>query len=72
MYLNIDDIIPTLPLDFDNYMQCEEEVITPALLEAGYAVTGSWYTSEGDSFGPLSRAVEATNPDGEPVIVVYC
>ena len=38
------------------YRRWEEEVARPALEAAGWKV-GPFYTSEGDSFGPLIRSV---------------
>jgi hypothetical protein len=56
-YLWLDKILPTLDVDYEHYATCEREVITPALIEAGYAVLGGWRTGDGDSFGPLTRCV---------------
>lgn len=39
-YLWLDKILPTLDVDYEHYATCEREVITPALIEAGYAVLG--------------------------------
>lgn len=51
------------------YDRMETEIYTPALEKLGYTV-GKWYTSEGDSFGPLSRSVAVTK-DGQSFTVWY-
>lgn len=57
-YLYVDELFPDLVIDFDNYYECEQKVLSPALREAGYELRGQWYTGDGDSFGPLSRCIE--------------
>ncbi|WP_165968579.1 hypothetical protein [Saccharopolyspora elongata] len=68
--MNIYDILPDISIDYSNWRQSERDVITPALVAAGYKV-GEWYTADGDSFGPLCRAVSATSPDGKSITVFY-
>lgn len=51
---------PALTQLYDDW---EDKVATPFLKSKGYTV-GRWYTSEGDSFGPLTRAVRVVK-DGQ-------
>lgn len=51
------------------YSNWEREVATPALEALGYQV-GRWWNEDGDSFGPLVRAVELTK-DGVAEIYTY-
>ena len=73
-YVYVYDILPDIEVEYDHdkFHKCEREVISPALRELGYEIGDKpyWYTSEGDSFGPLSRAIRASK-DGKPVIVWY-
>jgi len=69
-YIDVYAIVPGITIDYGNWWLSERDVITPALTSAGYQVD-SWYTAEGDSFGPLCRAARATDPDGTSVIVSY-
>lgn len=57
-YLWLDDILPDVVVDFDNYVRCEREVLTPALQAAGFITFDRWYTGDGDSFGPLTRCID--------------
>jgi hypothetical protein len=68
--IDVYDIVPGISIDYKQWAQSERDVITPALVSAGYSV-GNWFTAEGDSFGPLCRAARATSPDGELVTVFY-
>lgn len=70
-YVYVDDIAPDLDIDFEHYTKSERDVITPALLDAGYYPTGDWYDGERDSWGPLSRCIDAETKDGKTVTVVY-
>ena len=66
------DLLPDVKYDFENYRQCEWEVIGPALKEKGYQLLGCWYSPEYDSFGPLSRAVDVMNRNtGKRFTVFY-
>lgn len=47
----------------------EQDIATPELIKQGFEV-GSWWTVDGDSFGPLVRAVELTK-DGEKKVYTY-
>lgn len=72
-YLDAFEIIgDDVEFDYSNYRNEEVFVLTPALIRAGYRVRGGWYTSDGDSFGPLIRAVKAVNQAGENLIITYC
>lgn len=64
-YLSLYDILPDVQVDYDRYWQSEKE-ITPQLEQAGFEIRGSWYTGDGDSFGPLTRCID-TNKG----IIVY-
>lgn len=55
----------------DDYSICEKEQLDPQLQDLGWKKRGKWRTSEGDSFGPLSRACEYETPEGELVDVWY-
>jgi hypothetical protein len=63
------DVEPTFAVP--GYGLDERDNLAPALEAAGYTDLGSWFTGDGDSFGPLSRCVRATAPDGDRVVVVY-
>lgn len=62
---------PDLSYDLGRYRAEERDLINPALTAAGYRVEGEWCDGERDSFGPLTRYVHATAPDGARVVVVY-
>lgn len=70
MIVDIRDLIPGIRPSFTDYWTTEQEVLSPALREAGYALHCNWYTSEGDSFGPLSRAIQASK-DGVEFEIFY-
>jgi hypothetical protein len=60
---------PTAFKQFDSktgkyYWDWEKEIAEPALKAKGMEPI-SWYTGEGDSFGPLSRVVIVRGPDGK-------
>lgn len=63
--LNLLDLLPdeitNHPDCFDsrNYDRWELEIATPALRAMGYEPS-RWRTTDGDSFGPLVRAVDLT------------
>lgn len=73
--LNLLDLLPdeiaNHPACFDSkrYREWEEEIATPVLLNRGY-VASSWRTVDGDSFGPLVRAVTLTK-DGVAKTYTY-
>jgi ribonuclease HIII len=67
-FVDVYDLVD-VTIDYGNYIECEREVITPALKAAGYSV-GTWRTGEGDSFGPLSRCVTISK-DGVNKVAVY-
>jgi hypothetical protein len=56
-YLWLYDIAAKIDVDYEDYACCEHEVIGPALKRLGYELRGSWFTGDGDSFGPLTRCV---------------
>lgn len=71
-FLSVFDIIgDDVEFDYSDYLNEEEQVLSPALIRAGYRVVGNWYTSDGDSFGPLVRAVRVVNQAGENIAVYY-
>lgn len=51
------------------YIEWENKVASPKLVEAGYHLT-YWRTTDGDSFGPLVRGMIATK-DGQKVLITY-
>lgn len=52
------------------YLTWEREVVEPKLKELGYTITCSWWTTDHDWFGPLSRAVKVSR-DGQEVVLTY-
>jgi hypothetical protein len=75
MYVDLYEILPTISIDYSEWRKSEREHINPALRELGYSFTddgfNGWYTADGDSFGPLVRALRATDPNGNAVIISY-
>jgi hypothetical protein len=71
-YVNWHELPETKPkIDFDQYRTWEREQGSPYLISLGYELSpGGWYTSEGDSFGPLSRSIHATK-DGARFVIWY-
>ena len=55
-YLDLDEILPGLDIDYEHCAKSEREVITPALEAAGYTVSGPWFTGDGDSSGPTAES----------------
>jgi hypothetical protein len=71
-YVNIFDLdIPVDDFDFNHYIDHEVEILKPALERKGYILLGQWYSTEVDSFGPLSRGVYAEDPNNKRVILWY-
>ena len=71
-YVNVHDIVGNdVEIDYTSYYDSEQNKLTPAIEKAGYQVIGGWSTSEGDSFGPLSRSLRAINPEGRQVKIFY-
>lgn len=70
-YKDLYSILPDVKIDFENFWECEKNVLTPALIELGYRVNINWYSQDQDSFGPLVRAVNVTGPDSKEYILVY-
>jgi hypothetical protein len=56
-YIDLYDVAPDVKVNYSEYWASERDVITPALEAAGYQIVGSWYTGDGDSFGPLTRGL---------------
>lgn len=52
-----------------DYTRWEDEIATPALIALGYSVR-QWWSADGDSFGPLVRAVEVVK-DGVKKTYTY-
>lgn len=46
--------------DFGKYYEHEKTVLEPAMTKIGMIKTGNWYSTEYDSFGPLTRGVIVT------------
>ena len=69
-YEDLYEILPDIDIDFDNYWKCEQEVITPALMQKGFSEI-EWYMGERDSFGPLSRYTKCYDKDGNERRFVY-
>lgn len=65
------DKITNHPDCFDsrNYDRWEREIAKPHLESLGFKVI-SWWTEDGDSFGPLVRAVEMEK-DGKREVYTY-
>lgn len=57
--------------DFTKYGTHERELLTPAIVAAGYKITGEWHSTECDDFGPLTRGIRVITPEGEPAVVWY-
>lgn len=53
-----------------NYHTWERQVATPALIDHGYAIV-RWYMGDYDSFGPLTRCVEAYDSNGNLHKFIY-
>lgn len=65
------DILPNVNIDFERYYKSEVEVVNPQLREHGYKLIGSWFSGEADSFGPLSRNIDAKDPNGKAITIWY-
>ncbi|MDB4928309.1 MAG: hypothetical protein JWM10_793 [Myxococcaceae bacterium] len=65
-FIDLYEILPDVEVDYERYAASERDVITPALIAAGYELRGSWFTGDGDSFGPLTRCV-----DTDKGVIVY-
>lgn len=52
------------------YWEWEEQVAKPLLASLGYTDV-AFYDGERDSFGPLSREVQMSDPDGRKVMTYY-
>lgn len=72
------DLLDLLPDEITNHPDCfhstfydrwEREIATPALRALGYEPSG-WRTTDGDSFGPLVRAVDLSK-DGKTESYFY-
>lgn len=59
-----------LGFDYNNFHTCEKRMIKPLMERAGYTDI-RFVTGERDSFGPLSRVVEARDKAGCLVRFVY-
>lgn len=72
-HINVFDILTDAEgFDYDHYIHDERYILTPRLHKLGYMFSADdWFTSEGDSFGPLIRSVHATAPDGTRVTLWY-
>lgn len=71
-YVDVHDIVGNdVEIDYTRFYESEREILTPAIKKAGYRIIGNWWTSEGDSFGPLSRSLKAITPEGRQVQIFY-
>lgn len=73
-YLQLWDLIPDKAFQdprycSTKYWEWEDQVATKELEKKGWNV-GPWFTGEKDSFGPLSRCVEATVRN-QTFIIIY-
>jgi hypothetical protein len=66
-------LVPILPKGFSysEYYRGERELINPMLIALGLTLYKDWYSSEKDSFGPLSRASIWKRVSGTLVQVWY-
>jgi len=83
LWVYLDESFPEIDIDYDKYSECEQKVISPALVQAGFdlawyetrasEIRYNWQTGEGDSFGPLSRYIRATHEDrpGQAINICY-
>ena len=72
IYEDLFEAVENLSQDsFDpkRYWEWEKEVAEPALVNAGFFVSG-WSTTEADSFGPLTRCAHVSK-DGVVRQLVY-
>ena len=63
------DVLPGAPVDYERYAEAEREKVTPLLEALGYEVI-RWCTGDGDSFGPLTRYA-ICRKDGKRVWLMY-
>lgn len=71
-YTDLYDILPNIDIDFKNFAAYERMCISPTLKDKGWILSArGWYTGEQDSFGPLSRCINAVAPSGKSTIIVY-
>lgn len=71
LIVDLFNILPEIDVDFENYVKSEQEVIEPALRKKGYKLITPFQTGERDSFGPLSRYIIVTTPQGNRAQIVY-
>lgn len=73
------DLLDLLPDEITNHPDCfhstryarwEREIATPALRALGYEPK-DWRTTDGDSFGPLVRAVDLSHNGGPAATYTY-
>lgn len=69
--VDLESILPGLEINFSRWWEAERDVIEPALRAANYHNISGWFSTESDSFGPLSRAVKATSPNGKRLTICY-
>ena len=55
----------------DGSMYEQERAITRELEEKGYEIVMPFYSTEKDSFGPLSRGLKVKTPEGNYAIISY-
>lgn len=70
-HIYIFDLFEDADVDFNDFYNSERKILNPLLINNGYKIERPWWTSEGDSFGPLSRSCRCTSPEGETVIFFY-
>ena len=60
------------PTDFSfgRYWEGEPELVK-RLKDKGYTPVSKFYSTEKDSFGPLSRGIHCVNAQGEKFLIMY-
>jgi hypothetical protein len=72
VYVDLYEILPAVEIDYSRWYKSERENINPALRDLGYTFRDDgWWSSDGDSFGPLVRALAATDKNGKNVVISY-
>jgi hypothetical protein len=72
VYVDLYEILPTVEIDYSHWRKSERDDVNPALRELGYNFRDDgWWSSDSDSFGPLVRALAATDQNGKKVVISY-
>lgn len=73
-YIDLYDLGLDTPPSYDwrdGSMHKQEELIKGELIDKNYRSVGVWRDGERDSFGPLSRVLPVTTPEGAKKTLVY-